>query len=322
MGNQILKDIETIATNQARNIVLDYAKGFAIILIVIYHTYGYCGQNVGSIVNSFCYTVQIPIFIYVSGLLSGKHQSQNINIKKKAIRLLVPFLFFYIIWCIININNLYDFIQDEFKGGYWFTLVLFEMMVMLSLSNYLSDKHNINVTYMQIVIFIILSLYVFFTPKGNIINTLLSINLLWHYSPFFYLGIYSYKLETFLKKKHIIIYGSIFLLSQYLFFFYDNRLLTPVCNLFSLLFFITLFNNGIRLFENTISYIGKYSLQIYLIHFFVLHYFAKYIPLLSSRFVEFFLYIVFSFVTIFFIIGLSKIVMRYKWVRLVCFGIK
>lgn len=304
-----------------RDIALDYGKGFAIILIVLYHIYGYTNREVGSIVNSFCYIVQLPIFFYISGLLTNKKQSHNINLKKRAIRLLVPFIFFYTTWCIINYNNLHSFIQDEFKGGYWFTLVLFEMTAILSLSYYLSNKYNKNVIFVQISLFLLLTLYVYIIPKGNIINTILSINLLWHYSPFFYLGLYYSKFEIIIKPKYLFIYTISYFLSQYLFFISNNRLLTPFCNLLSLLLFITLFRNGYRLFEPYISYIGKYSIQIYLIHFFFLHYFAQFIPLISNRFTEFVVYIVLCFVLILVIIGLSKIIMRNKWARLIFFGI-
>lgn len=321
MDKSVPKDIKVIETKHVRDIVLDYAKGFATILIVLYHIYGYTDREVGSIVNSFCYTVQLPIFFFISGLLIGKNQTHDVNLKKKAIRLITPFLFFYTIWCIINYNNLTIFIHDEFKGGYWFTFVLFEMMTTLSLSHFFSKEFNISAIIVQIVLFLLLTLYIHMT-KGYIINSLLSLNLLWHYSPFFYLGIYNCIIKETFKIRFLFLYTPLLLITQYFFYISNNRFLIPICNFTSLFFFITLFKNGVRFFEQPISQIGKYSLHIYLLHFFFLYYFSKYIPLINNRYIEFTTYIVLSLVIISIIVTISQILMRNKWTRLVLFGIK
>ena len=134
----MIKGKSNTSSNKKRIIEFDYSRGFAVFLVVLYHVYAYTGRDYHSIVYSFCHTVQLPIFFYISGILIGKDVS-HLNLMKKAIRLIIPFLFLYFIWCVINFNDIYKFIYNEFKGGYWFLLVLFEMMAISYVSFKISD---------------------------------------------------------------------------------------------------------------------------------------------------------------------------------------
>ena len=312
----------TMNLTKKRDIALDYSKGFAIILIVVYHIYGYTVSYKDSIVFSFCQTVQLPIFFYVSGILTGKDFTTNINLKNKFIRLVIPFLFFYFIWCIINYQDLYNFIKNEFKGGYWFILVLFEMMVLYAFSFSLSKKLKIDIKITLISVYIILSLYKYLCPKASIINLSFSINLLWHYFPFFYIGVFHSFTSKILKIKFSFIYLVVFLCAQFVFFKCNMQIIIPICNLFSLLFFTSLFFNGVRPLEKIISRIGEYSLQIYLLHFFLVYYLSAYIPIVKNRLVELLFYLLISIVFINIIIVVSNVFMKNKWTRLLLFGIK
>ena len=305
-----------------RNVALDYAKGFAILLIVLYHIYGYTCRGVGSIVNAFCYTVQLPIFFYISGMLIAMKSLHRIDLKIKARRLLVPFFCFYFIWCVINYNDIYNFIHDEFKGGYWFVIVLFEMMTICSLSSFLADRLKTDIVFTLIGSFIILTIYETLFPRDSIFNVLMSINLLWHYFPFFFLGLYHNHINNVLKFRFLIIYVLLFIILQYFYYTYSIRMFLPLCNLFSLLLFLTLFLNGFRPFEKTISKFGAYSMQIYLLHFFLVDIFCDFIPIVSNRYIEFFFYIFLSILFIYIILYVSDTIIRNKWVRLLLFGVK
>ena len=304
-----------------RDVTLDYAKGFAILLIVLFHVYGYTGGYENSIVYSFCQNVQIVIFIFVSGVLISK-SSKAIDIKSKAVRLLVPFISFYIIWGGIDYHNFTLFILDEFKYGYWFVLVLFEIMLIYAFLFYIAIKANLSPFLLHIVFLVLLSLYEFIFPRDSILNILICTNLVWHYYPFFILGIYSWKFDGLILLKYTPIYLFVFILSQYYYFTYSIRSVAPLCNLSSLLFFMSLFKNGILPLKKLVAKLGVFSMQIYLLHFILLSVIYQYIPLQDNCWIEFLIYLLLSVIIISFIVIVSHLIMRNKWARFFLFGIK
>lgn len=306
-------------TNQ-RDVSLDYAKGFAILLIVIFHIYGYTGRHENSIVYSFCQNVQIVIFIFVSGVLLGK-SNKKIRIKAKAIRLLVPFVSFYIIWGIIDSQNFTQFLLDEFKYGYWFVLVLFEIILSFAFLSYISKIAKIHIIVMHVFFYVVLSLYELLIPQNSVLNILLCTNLFWHYYPFFLIGVYSQRINKIMALRYTPIYLSFFILSQYYYFSFGMRSLAPLCNLSSLLFFMSLFENKILPFKVTISQFGVFSMQIYLLHFILLSFIYQLIPIQDNDWIEFLWYLILSVIIIVIIISISKIIMRNEYISLLLFGI-
>ena len=84
-----------------RNVTYDYLRGFAMLSIVIGHLYYYGKRSDGSWVFNVCDTMELPVFMYISGLLA--HVSvDRYGFRKllwsKVIRLLFPLFSFYIIW--------------------------------------------------------------------------------------------------------------------------------------------------------------------------------------------------------------------------------
>ena len=128
-----------------RDLSLDYAKGVAMLSIVIGHLYFYCDRYQGSLAYAVCDTVQIPVFMYISGLLA--HISIDRDgfrklIGSKVIRLLFPFLSFCLIWALVEPSKADKLLTDEFKRGIWFLPVLFELMAVLSFVRRIYIKYN------------------------------------------------------------------------------------------------------------------------------------------------------------------------------------
>ena len=289
-------------------------------LIVIFHLYGYTGKGAGSQVYAFCQNVQIVIFIYLSGLLYvGKvHKS----IKDKAIRLRVPFFSFYIIWGLIDIKNFIEFPLDEFKFGYWFVLVLFAIIAIYTLIERLTSKYGLR--HLHLIFYTFLTAYELLIPKGCSFNMLFSINMLWHYYPFFILGTYNNKMQKWMSINYIPIFLVVFIISQYVYTVYDKRSIAPICNISSLFLFLTSFKNNIRPFEIVFTKMGEYSMQIYLLHFLILELIYKHISILSitNSYILFILYLVLAFIIAFGIIAISMLLMKSKLLNLLLFGIR
>lgn len=308
-----------------RDLTLDYAKGFAIVLIVLGHLYFYADRHVDSWVHTVCNTIQIPVFMYISGLLAHRSIDRygfRKLVANRAVRLLLPLLSFYIIKGISLHSKFVNIPLDEFKHGLWFLIVLFEFMVSLSFVKRLSQKIRVPAPVINAILFGVVTVYLYVLPRGNIFNILFCINLYWHYYPFFMMGYYSYKLYKFMTWNYVPIYLIIFIVSLYCIQVRDMKLFVPIGNLSSLLLLITLFKNGCRPFETFLAKLGVLSLQIYLLHFSILFIVLPYLPVIENRWLEFLLYFVVAFSFIMLSVGISKVLMRSRLLSLLLFGMK
>ena len=308
-----------------RDLTLDYAKGFAIVLIVLGHLYFYADRHVGSWVHTVCNTVQIPVFMYISGLLAHRSIDRygfRKLVANRAVRLLLPLLSFYIIKGISLHSKFVNIPLDEFKHGLWFLVVLFEFMVSLSFVKRLSLKIRVPAPVINAILFGVVTVYLYVLPRGNIFNILFCINLYWHYYPFFMMGYYSYKLYKVMTWYYVPIYLIVFLVSLYCIHVRDMKIFVPIGNLSSLLLLITLFKNGCRPFEAFLAKLGVLSLQIYLLHFSILFIVLPYLPVIENRWLEFLLYFVVAFSFILLSVAISKVLMRSRLLSLLLFGMK
>ncbi len=308
-----------------RDLTLDYAKGFAIVLIVLGHLYFFTDRHVGSWVHTVCNIIQIPVFMYISGLLAHRSIDRygfHKLVANRAVRLLLPLLSFYIIKGIGLHSKFVNIPLAEYKHGLWFLIVLFEFMVSLSFVKRLSQITRVPAPVINAILFGVVTVYLYVLPRGNIFNILFCINLYWHYYPFFMMGYYSYKLYKFMTWYCMPIYLIIFLVSLYCIHVRGMNMFVPIGNLSSLLLLITLFKNGCRPFESFLAKLGELSLQIYLLHFSILFIVLPYLPVIENRWLEFLLYFVVAFSFIMLSVVISKVLMCNRLLSLLLFGMK
>ena len=308
-----------------RDLTLDYAKGFAIVLIVLGHLYYFTDRYVDSWVHTVCNTIQIPVFMYISGLLAHRSIDRygfRKLVANRAVRLLLPLLSFYFIKGISLHSKFVNIPLSEYKHGLWFLIVLFEFMVSLSFVKRLSQITRVPAPVINAILFGVVTVYLYVLPRGNIFNILFCINLYWHYYPFFMMGYYSYRFYKIMTWYYVPIYLIIFLVSLYCIHVRDMKIFVPIGNLSSLLLLITLFKNGCRPFETFLAKLGVLSLQIYLLHFSILFIVLPYLPVIENRWLEFLLYFVVAFSFIMLSVGISKVLMRSRLLSLLLFGMK
>lgn len=115
-----------------RLVYIDLLKGIAIILVVMGHMFEPYTDWLNSPINQMIYSVHIPLFIFLSGFVfhvyNGKHGRLR-TIAKRAFALLLPFFTFSALYCYSKELSYVDTLfMDEMHKGYWFTLVLFEIV--------------------------------------------------------------------------------------------------------------------------------------------------------------------------------------------------
>lgn len=264
-----------------RIVFFDNMKGFAVFLVVWGHVYYYIYDDGSSTIPTICHFLQIPIFIFVGGVFSSKPISRNSImeiIKSKSIRLLLPFLSIGTLWILFCRIPFTEFIFDEFKYGYWFTYVLFEIFVLCYILSYSAKQISINKYFLYILFYIALTLLIKTqTLPAAIINGF-SLNLLWHYFPFFIIGQYYNEHAQIINQttnNKYLLYISFFLFitGYYIYRFCLNNAGLVLAHFSGLLLVFIIFSryHFPTTLSKALSLWGKYSLEIYLLQYFLLH---------------------------------------------------
>lgn len=132
---------KTIGTKK-RLVFIDAAKGFAMILVVMGHVLYF---SIGA-ESDFAWSLgalqviahyHMPMFVFVSGLMMKPTDMAIIQIlngySTKIVKLLIPFLFFGLIYSIAFQKGIVSFFLDGMKHGYWYLWVLAEYYVFSAL---------------------------------------------------------------------------------------------------------------------------------------------------------------------------------------------
>ena len=100
------------------------------------------------------------------------------------------------------------------------------------------------------------------------------------------------------------------------------RFVVPICNVSSLFFIMTVFSTNFKPLKGVFSMVGVYSLQVYMVHFFLLFPLVKVLPVIENRWLEFPYFAVVAASLIAVTIGVSKLLMKSDWLAMFLFGIK
>ena len=276
---------------------IDACRGFAILSVVMGHvlffSYGYSSDNW---LFRLIYIFHMPLFFFLSGYLTFTPLcSQNSTkillskrIHKKISTLLVPTIVIIGISVFLNSHNLKHVIFDDpMKLGYWFTFVLFQIVVLYHIFQFFIDKKLSTKCETIVFILIIVGSYLLSRSRSYLdiswIKTL-SFGQVIGYSQYFFIGILAKKFQSqFLKlcTKPLLI-SLLFVISAVLFYLNgDNenlvyRMISPFQSCCTMLFVFILFYT----YQNTFSsqtkigksliYIGQHTLEIYFLHYFFL----------------------------------------------------
>ena len=279
---------------------IDALRGFAMILVIYFHIPSYCLGNAYIGFNDILEWVRMPLFFFISGFVFYKANriwtSEIIKdvLKKKFMVQIIPMAFFMTLFLI-----LFDYWElsslGSDKKGYWYTFVLFEYFILYIGAETLFNRNNTGMgeiyVFLSVLLISVVSFYYakYYTEElGNWKAFLgfLSFVKIRHFI-FFWFG-------TFVKKHFI---GFISLTNNALFLIiiialYLTMSLCPVVYhtegfeymaymitgmAISTIVF-TFFHKKECLFTKdkwlgkSLQFIGRRTLDIYLIHYFFLPY--------------------------------------------------
>ncbi len=336
------------ASAQQRIGYIDALRGFTMFLVVLNHVAALCWQITPGTPSFHTYLTQIrmPMFFFISGFVLYKagvewNGSYIVSFFKKKIpvQLISPFIFFAI-FLYINDVTLYEGILSKTKCGYWFTLVLLEFYVFYAVVRYFVRGR------WSAWILIAMGIAMFWLCRTTMtLHHHTADNLLallsahqWRFFLFFVLGTLA---KEHFDKVQQWLDGKWLLPVCIVFFIVVNALggilpvkAIPVKGLLSLTGLIVLFAFFRRkqdLFSRdnalgrTMQYVGRRTLDIYLIHFFVLPRGLSAFTLFSDHpmpVIEFFTSSVIAILVIAVCLFVSNVIRLSPWLAKWLFGAK
>ncbi len=284
--------LDTSVNTPQRIGYIDALRGFTMFLVVLEHVASLCWGIVGKGISIHDYLVQVrmPLFFFISGFVlykpdvvwNGRHIVGFFK-KKIPVQLVSPFIFFALFLHVKGIP-LADGVMDMHKAGYWFTLALLEFFVIYAIVRYCVRSRWSAI----ILVAIGLVLYWFCWPRmtsGNqtVDNVFLLLSVPhWRFFIFLVLGTlvreHFDQVQRWLDGKWLLpvciaIYLIVNIMGDVLpVKAIPIRLLLSLAGLVVVLAFFrnrqAWFSRDTKL-GRTMQYVGRRTLDIYLIHYFL-----------------------------------------------------
>jgi len=278
---------------------LNRLRGFAILLVVVGHSIIRFPLNIMDMppyntIYDYIYSFHVPLLFMISGLCYGFGSviSYKDFIKRKALRLIVPYCAFCLVVLVSKlllsslVNRKVDGISEGlysivFEGGfYWFLYTLFIIFLIFPFLGRIAKRTSVCIVGIGIIVLYFADLY----PR------ILCLHNTGYYLIYFYIG---YALAPHYEKIRdgaLRFYLPILLVSLIPFILFGKNditqnkieaLLVPFLGI--VLSFLIIVPVKIRVFNYFMDRFGDYSLQIYLIESLVLvitrHVFINYLQI-------------------------------------------
>lgn len=279
-----------------RNQYIDMLRGLAILMVVLGHTMTGTVENVEkSIVFNIIWSVQMPLFILISGYVTKYSQKIDTKlklwnyIKKRTISYLVPWISWTILirgiilrqktW--LNVK----WILWHMDSGYWFLFTLWTIAVIFGIAQYLSlkfqfsSKNTIKMVCSCILLMIIGSGCLLLV--GILLGiSFLGIKLTLYYIPFYLLGYIFGKIQATISNgnKYNVIQAIIaiamtiyvILIANYNFYYNTDDVLSIMRRIIAAItgciVIAGVSEPMLKKYDDFFVWLGRHSLEIYLIH--------------------------------------------------------
>ena len=283
---------------------IDAMRGFTMILVVYIHvlavSYKISDYSAINSFNSLLGLFRMPLFFFVSGFVLYKasqiwdlKNSITFIIKKFKVQIISTFIFLTLFSYVFNLD-LEEGYKDHLKYGFWFTIVLFEFYVIYIIISTLLKKIK-NKCLFDLILLVIGAFVFLCVINKEIITKVIPENIVnlvgllhYRYLIFFFLGICIKR--HFEKFKHLIsnsaFNGCVILLFFVLSLIYLKTkgwnsfifnlpylIFVGIAGIFITFSFFYKYQDSFtkeKKVGRVLQYIGKRTLDIYLLHYFFL----------------------------------------------------
>lgn len=260
---------------------IDRLKGLAILFVVICHLYGTLdnlGANHGIL---FMNRVQMPLFMFLSGLVTPPTSITSKKLISKSKRFLVPFFVIGIFFSYFEGSSVISFLQADFKLGYWYLLTLAEFYLILFVIRPLIRKFK-KLWHILAIAFLIEMLLRFITHEINMacsgidVFSLERMSEMW---PYFIIGaiVRQYDcMNLIFKNSSILAISIILVILGSTDWCLENRTRFFVAYPFALaciivfVYYFSIRESYSNKIENGLALFGRHSLDIYIFHYFII----------------------------------------------------
>ena len=260
---------------------IDRLKGFAILAVIIGHISIFSFHIDESPIAPIVSTFHMPIFMFLSGFVVS-----SIPVSKKMIgkvfQFIMPMLCIGLLYCFSFGKTIQVFFFDNVKSGYWylFTLSIFYFLVSIfRIPSLLTKNSKEKKAFLGFLVwaFGIWGIIIFLKFSLPILYVnLFSINQAFNLWPCFIFGflLRRFNLEERIFNRDIIytasLLGYIILVVIFVSGYYHIYTLVGFC---SIPFLVQCFRKREKSntwYEESLAYIGKNSLDVYIYHFFII----------------------------------------------------
>ena len=273
---------------------IDALRGYVMLLVVLGHVPMYSYHATGMFSFSLIPpTFHLALFFFISGwFVKDNGRSLWTMVKEKFVQLIIPTAIFYLLYCWLNHIDIVDNLwHDKYKAGYWFCIVLFCFFLLAKLFFLLTARWKSHVGGVILASAVCLVALMLNTNGAtNLLSTYHIPNILclqqWQYFVFFCLGALAHRHQDrffrMLDNQYIMGAGiAIFLLSFMVCYqqsvglwgikaeFLLWGLLGAVVSFAFFRKYEEAFHQN-TLIGKSLQYIGRRTLDVYLLHFFFL----------------------------------------------------
>lgn len=262
---------------------LDYAKGLAILSVVI----GHVAQSLSNGTHPWRDIIviyEMPLFFMLSGIMVNKTIGKPLlqNIRKKVSSLLIPFIMVGGIYAVF-MGSFNELIFNMYHHGYWFLISLCLCWILFLFMNsiiqkvpFCGIKYYISEIIILLLPFVIYKFYGRYIPST--INESLTLNFTFTYYRFFILGHYLSRFMNLLRNGMImggaimmlVLFTMLHLCNSHLLNYIPMTIIQITFAVSFLILSISYSDCGNALIKKGMCYLGRNTLSIYLFHFFFL----------------------------------------------------
>lgn len=281
---------------------IDALRGFTMILVVLahiinigYHITDSTMEEMNTFNNLFV-RFRMPLFFFISGFVFYKHEriwdgkTVKSFIHRKFIVQIIPTIIFFFLFCFLN-GGKYVERLGEMKAGYWFTITLFEFFVFIALFSFFLKrrriKNDILMLGFALILYLVGSAYRFYQLRGDDIWALNFLGVIhWRFYIFFILGTLVKKYfasfcrlveNQYISATIIVLMIMINVVISRFFPIHTYNTITfilqGVLGIIIVFIFFRHYQESFRcnrFMGKWLQYIGRRTLDIYLLHYFFL----------------------------------------------------
>lgn len=283
-----------VAQSKSRIGYIDAMRGFTMILVVYHHVILYVLQ-IDSTINSIFLTFMMPLFFFISGFMSySKEYTQTLfirRLKNRTYGQLIPTVVVGLLYVAFIQSDFKSFGFDLFKHGYWFTYCMFQVFVVYAALTFCLDRLKCTARQKTVAYLCLIFVAYAFLSLRFVSNTfehpvfkVLSTVFVLKYMLYFLLGVicktYFWTFCKFINRSGFSSLVFIAYIAVIVFWGYNTitNLLLGIMGIFivyRIFYFYQDKFSGNYAFGNGLCYIGRHTLEIYLVHIFFIEGFKQ-----------------------------------------------